>query len=63
MLHVTEAEAKVPTGCDRSGVMATHTCMEKGVCYRLTGSDSWVVPLELWGVVGEDSLGTQSNQN
>lgn len=49
MLHVTEAEAKVPTGCDGSGAMATHTCMEKGVCYRLTGSDSWVVPLELWG--------------
>lgn len=52
MLHVTEAETKVPTcsdGSDGSGAMATHICMEKGVCCRLTGSDSWVVPLELWG--------------
>lgn len=35
----------------------------KGVCCRLTGNDSWVVPLELWGWQGEDSLGTQSNHN
>lgn len=29
MLHVTEAKAKVPTRCDRSGAMATHICMER----------------------------------
>lgn len=52
MLHVTEAEAKVPTRHDGSGATATHICMEKGVCCRLTGSDSWVVPLELWGQQG-----------
>lgn len=44
--------------------MATHTCMEKGVCCRVTSSDSWVVLLELWGgQEGGFPLGILSNQN